>query len=207
MDPSRKGKGPMTETTDLLQAASNGDELAEAEAFQRLEPELRGMARCRLREFGRTHPDRPRLTTIELVLRAYEKTVRQTVRGQPAEWQHKGHFFKFVAKKMGWLLQDELGRPLVVSIEQIGEPAAGEKDVADLVAAREELGRLDAALAKLAPELRETIQLYFYVGMKGPAIAEVCQVAPATVYARLKVAQDKLREELQDPGLELVSSP
>jgi RNA polymerase sigma factor (sigma-70 family) len=198
----------MTETTDLLQAASEGDELAGAEAFNRLEAELRGLARNRLSEFGRTHPDRPRLlTTGELALRAYEKTIRQNVRGQPAEWQHKGHFFKFVSKRMGWLLQDELRRPLAVSIEQVGDLAAGEKDMPDLVAAREEFGRLNAAVEKLPPELREAVQLYFYVGLTGPGIAEVCQVPLSTVYSRLKQAEDMLRKELQDPGLELVSSP
>lgn len=195
----------MAEITDLLNAASNGDEIAGAKAFAALETELRNIAQIRLARFSAPDPDRPRLISVtELVEKAFEKTVRQTVNEQQAEWWHRGQFVRFVATKIGRLLLDELRKKRkTFSLEQVGEVPGKSQDPSDLAVAEEALRKLDECVERLSEELKLVVQYYFYLEMKEREIAELFHIAVSTVSKRKSEAIQQLRECLQDSGFDL----
>lgn len=64
------------------------------------------------------------------------------------------------------------------------------------MAGDEERARLLAALRRIPLEFQVTLELYYWEGLKGPALAEVLDISDHTVRSRLSRARAKLREEL-----------
>lgn len=64
------------------------------------------------------------------------------------------------------------------------------------VAANEDRARLLAALRRIPLESQTLLELYYWNGLQGPALAEILEVSPHTVRSRLSRARSKLREEL-----------
>jgi len=63
-----------------------------------------------------------------------------------------------------------------------------------------ELRDLEGAIARLAPEQRETLLLIGLEGMKYEEVAQICDVPIGTVRSRLSRAREELRRTMQGPG-------
>jgi len=78
-------------------------------------------------------------------------------------------------------------------------------DEEEVVAAREKrwdrLDRLDAAMTRLKPELRETVKWYYFEGKTYQWIADQHGVAVSTSYKRLNRALEKLKVFIEEDSL------
>lgn len=80
--------------------------------------------------------------------------------------------------------------PITSSVEQSGaSPSA-------VVQAGEARARLMAALRRIPLESQTLLELYYWNGLQGPALAEILQISPHTVRSRLSRARARLRAEL-----------
>ena len=80
--------------------------------------------------------------------------------------------------------------PLTSSVEQSGaSPSAA-------VAAGEDRARLLAALRRIPLEAQTLLELYYWNGLQGPALAEILGISPHTVRSRMSRARARLRTEL-----------
>lgn len=80
--------------------------------------------------------------------------------------------------------------PLTSSVAQTGaSPSA-------VVVAGEDRARLLAALRRMPLESQTMLELYYWTGLQGPALAEVLDISPHTVRSRLSRARARLRKEL-----------
>ncbi|MCR9162495.1 MAG: RNA polymerase sigma factor [Nannocystaceae bacterium] len=64
------------------------------------------------------------------------------------------------------------------------------------VAANEDRARLLAALRRIPLEAQTLLELYYWNGLKGPALAQILDISPHTVRSRMSRARSKLRDEL-----------
>lgn len=65
------------------------------------------------------------------------------------------------------------------------------------VLAREEQRMLLAALRRLPLEMQIAVELHYFEGMRGPAIARVLELPEGTVRSRLRLARKRLHDELE----------
>ena len=80
--------------------------------------------------------------------------------------------------------------PLTSSVAQSGgSPSAA-------VAAGEDRARLLAALRRIPLESQTLLELYYWNGLQGPALAEILGISPHTVRSRMSRARARLRTEL-----------
>mgnify|MGYP000727982061 CR=1 FL=1 len=80
--------------------------------------------------------------------------------------------------------------PLTSSVAQTGaSPSA-------VVVAGEDRARLLAALRRMPLESQTMLELYYWTGLQGPALAEILDISPHTVRSRLSRARARLRKEL-----------
>lgn len=80
--------------------------------------------------------------------------------------------------------------PLTSSVAlSVGSPSAA-------VAAGEDRARLLAALRRMPLESQTLLELYYWNGLQGPALAEILDISPHTVRSRLSRARARLRDEL-----------
>lgn len=70
-----------------------------------------------------------------------------------------------------------------------------------------ELRELEAAIARLSPEQRETLLLVTLEGLKYEEVAQVCDVPIGTVRSRLNRARDELRQMMEGNTARQVARP
>lgn len=80
--------------------------------------------------------------------------------------------------------------PLTSSVVQMGHSPSA------VVAHGEDRARLLAALRRIPVESQTLLELYYWNGLQGPALAEILEISPHTVRSRLSRARDRLRKEL-----------
>lgn len=175
----------MSEVTQLLSSAGQGDPRASAELLELVYGELRRLAAARLanEKPGNT------LQATALVHEAYLRLVDTT---QPAAWNSRGHFFGAAAEAMRRILIDHarhkkslkagggLRRHDLPDVE-LASPGSG-FDLLDLNDALEALEREDKRQAEL-------VKLRFFAGLTIEQAAEALGVSTTTaendwVYAR-----------------------
>lgn len=162
-------------------------------AFDRLlahvYPELRQMARARLRD----HRSGETLNTTGLVHEAYLKLVRY----QEVQWQGRAHFCGAAAQTMRRILVDYARSKSAQKRkgEHVTLSAAGPKGGISL----EELLEIDDALERLAaerPRWVRVIECRYFTGLSIEETAEVLGISHGTVSNDWRMARAWLKREL-----------
>jgi RNA polymerase sigma-70 factor (ECF subfamily) len=79
------------------------------------------------------------------------------------------------------------------------EPLAGGDSTDEAAEVREQRRRVQAALAQLAPDQRQALELAYYGGLSQSELAERLGVPLGTVKSRMFVALSRLRDLLTEP--------
>lgn len=177
------------EITQLLWAATKGDDRARCALWTVIYDELRALARGQL-------DARPR--TLQPTALVHEAYFRLFGRGD-VRWENRRQFFAAAGRAMRQIRIDDVRRkrrqkrgggaaPLELTID----PAREEQDPAELLAVHEALDKLE----KLDPRKAEVVTLRYYVGLTIDECAEAMAVSPRTVDADWRFARTWLHREL-----------
>jgi RNA polymerase sigma factor (TIGR02999 family) len=182
------------DVTLLLARWRKGSADAEAELMERVQGELRRLAASYLRRErgGQT------LQPTAVVNEAYIRLLPQ--RG--VSWENRAHFFGIAAKMMRRVLVDharrrhaakrDAGPADPVSISGVASPER-EVDQVDVLALHDALSKL----ATLDPRQSEIVEMRFFAGLTVEEIAEVLEIAPATVKRDWATAKMWLKRQMQ----------
>jgi RNA polymerase sigma factor (TIGR02999 family) len=181
--------------TQLLAAARSGDDEALHGVFEHLYPELRRIARARMRETD----ERVVLDTTSLVHECFLKLL-QLERLQVSD---RAHFLAYAARAMRsvvvdiareQLAQRRGGDQVFITLNTSAANAIsdGREDVVAVHEALEALGRVDARLVRV-------VEMRYFVGLDNPAIAEALGVGLRTVERDWERARSFLYAALKRP--------
>jgi RNA polymerase sigma factor (TIGR02999 family) len=169
----------LPEITRLLQQAAVGDRAALDAVYASLYPELKRVARSRLRQQGRADA----MNTTMLV---HESFVR-LVGAQGLRLEDRRHFFAYAAKTMRHIIIDN-------ARELLAERRGGDAvhvtlgdEALQIAATGGDLVRVGDALHELEaldPELAELVEMRYFGGYSEAEIAELLGVAERTVRRR-----------------------
>ncbi len=182
------------DVTRLLQAWGQGQPDAPARLLPLIYEPLRGIAHEYMRRERRDH-------TLEPTALVHEAYLRLTG-GAPIDWQGRAHFYGLAARAMRRILVDHArarrserrgGEQQRIPLEAAELTIrTGEDEEVDLLA-------LDDALERFAeahPRPSQVVELRFFGGMEGQAIAEVLQVSERTVKREWQFAKMWLHRAL-----------
>jgi len=128
----------------------------------------------------------------EVFLRAYQNLHRYD-EGRPFDL-----WVLAIARNLCLDLLRRRSRLRVSDVEDLRETLpSGEPSVEEGVIAREEHRSLEQALTTLPPEDREVLALYYVQKRTTKEIAQILEVAPGTIMARLFRAREKLRKHMK----------
>lgn len=158
----------MSETTDLLRAANRGDGDASRRLFALMYDELKRLARSALRNGGR--PD-----ALDTTMLVHESFLR-FVRGAGVTPADKRAFYSYVGKVMRGVVLDLVrerqarkrggGQLLVTLTTGVAEGPLDDTRLLDIDDALN-------ALEKIAPELRELVEMRYFTGLTVAQISEI----------------------------------
>ncbi len=181
-----------TDLTDLIHRAQRGDTDAVDALFQTVYPELRRMARCRLRK----HQRNTLLDTTELVHESYMRFVQ----AGRLKLEDRAHFMGYAGKIMRSVVVDTVRerlaqrrggkQPAVTLDSQIAEPET--VAMAQVLEVHEALD----GLAVHDPRLIQVVELRYFAGMTDLQVAEALGVAERTVRRDWEKARLLLAEKL-----------
>lgn len=182
------------DVTQLLQLAGKGDKAAQERLMAVLYPELKRMARQRMR---RERPEHT-LASTAVVHEAYLRLVAQ----REQDWASRTQFLAIAGNLMRQVLTDHArarlrhkrggGEVRTEFNENILGPGAG-LNVDDLLALNECLTHL----AKIDPRQVQIVELLFFAGLSIDEIAEHLGVSTKTVRRDWQVARAWLYRELR----------
>ncbi len=180
--------------TELIHLASNGDPEATERLFAATYPELRKLARIRLRAGGR------RQTLLDTASLVNESYLRFAGAGQ-LRLADRLHFLRWAAKVMRSIIVDFArrraaarrggGRIRVTWTPDVdrAEPAS-EREIVRVHEALDELATVDARMAQI-------VEMRYFGGMREVEIAEALGVTDRTVRREWEKARLLLREALE----------
>jgi RNA polymerase sigma factor (TIGR02999 family) len=181
------------DVTMLLAQWRKGSPDAEAQLMERVHGELRRLAALYMRrERGQT------LQPTDVVNEAYLRLLPQ--RG--VSWQNRAHFFGIAARMMRRVLVDHArrrravkrdagpGEPVTISGVAAPPPHA---DRVDVIALHNALSRL----ADLDPRQAQIVEMKFFAGLTVEEIAEILDIAPATVKRDWATAKAWLKQQMR----------
>lgn len=185
--------GGSADLTDLIHRAQAGDARAADALFQATYPELRKLARARLRTGGRN----TLLDTTSLVHEWYTRFAR----GNGVRLEDRVHFLRYASRAMRAVIVDFArrrraerrggGGPRVGLTTAAGDvPASGAEEILRVNEALEELARLDSRMAQV-------VELRYFGGLTEVEIAEALGVADRTVRRDWERARLWLAEALR----------
>jgi RNA polymerase sigma factor (TIGR02999 family) len=184
---------PRTDITLLLEEWQAGDERAHEELLAAVYDELRKIARRYLFKEPADHSFR----SIDLVHEAYLRLIDQT----RVHWQNRNHFYGIAATLMRRVLADYARKKLAIKrgaqhhAITLNHAVANTKE-ADL----EYIFDLDEALARLEadhPRRARVVELKLFVELTIDEIADVLDIAPATVKRDWNAAKSFLADQLR----------
>jgi len=188
----------LPEITRLLQQAAVGDRAALDAVYASLYPELKRIARSRLRQQGRADG-------INTTLLVHESFVR-LVGARGLRLEDRRHFFAYAAKTMRNIIIDSAREHLAErrggGAEHVTLGDAEAAGVAD-TGASDQLVRVNDALHELEtvdPELAELVEMRYFGGYSEAEIAELHGVAERTVRRRWDKARAWLFVALGSEG-------
>lgn len=176
--------------TGILHEWSAGDPQAGDRVFERLYPELKGVARKHLSSERAGHTIQP----TALVNEAYLKLKA----GSQVEWKDRAHFFAIAARIIRQILVDygrrrnakRRGGGLNITLNE--EMHGEQEDALELLALDEALNRLEALNARQA----EIVALRYFGGMTIEEVAVVTEQSEATVGRQWRAARAWLYQAL-----------
>ena len=180
-----------SEITELLRRWTAGEEAALDTLLPMVERELRRIARRSLRN----HKPGQTLQTTELVNEAYLRLVDQT----RTQWQNRSHFFAIAAQVMRRVLIDHARKrhrakrgagTYHVSLSHV--TIMSNQQTHELIALDEALTRLE----RVDPFKSRIVELRYFGGLSLDEMAEVLNVAPATISRHWHLAKAWLKREL-----------
>lgn len=189
--------GTPTDITTLLSEWSQGDRGALDRLVPLVYAELRKIAARHLRR----EPHDLALQSTDLVHALFLQLVDQ----RHATWENREEFYAVAARMMRRILVDiararraaKRGGPSthipVHSVEETLEPAAGQSDVADVLAVDELLQRLEAR----DPMQARIVELRFFLGLSIEDTAATLGNSPATVKREWRLARAWLYEAMR----------
>jgi RNA polymerase sigma factor (TIGR02999 family) len=183
--------GEAPDLTELIRRAQRGDESAAEALFEATYPELRRLARARLRSAGRN----TLLDTTSLVHEWYVRFVRTS----RVRLEDRSHFMRYAGRAMRAVIVDFArrrgaerrgGGPAAregIAIQAAEGAVAGAEQILRVHEALDELGKLDRRMAQV-------VELRYFVGLTEAEIAEALNLTDRTVRrdwekARLFLAQ------------------
>jgi RNA polymerase sigma-70 factor, ECF subfamily len=182
----------VVEVTQLLESVRNGDKDAQVKLIKLVYPELKRIARQRMRGERREHT----LESAALVHEAYLRLAAQ----RDQDWASRTRFFAIAGNLMRQVLTDHARARLRQKRgggeirTALNEDIAGvEMKVIDVIALDECLTRL----AKIDPRQVQIIELQFFSGLNIEEIAQHLGVSTKTVNRDWKVARAWLYRELR----------
>jgi RNA polymerase sigma factor (TIGR02999 family) len=180
--------------TGLLHAASGGDPRALGAVFERLYPELRRIARARMR---RTN-ERVVLDTTSLVHECYLRLLKL----ERLQAGDRGHFLAYAASAMRSVVVDIAREQLalrrggahffVTFDTQADVAAGGEADILRVHEALQELALLDERMVRV-------VEMRYFAGLEHAEIAQALDVSPRTVDRDWERARGFLFDALRNP--------
>ena len=179
--------------TLLLEAWQSGHEEALEELLPAVYDELRRIARRYLYQERADHT----FKSTDLVHEAYLRLVNQN----RVEWQSRAHFYAIAATFMRRILADHArkrlakkrgAQPRKITLNPAITPAK-DSDLVYLVDLDEALSRLEAD----HPRQARVVELKAFVELSIDEIAEVLDIAPATVKRDWTAAKSYLADELR----------
>ena len=182
-------KDEATQITLLLQRAADGDRAALDAVYASLYPELKRLARARLRQQGRGE-------SVSTTLLVHESFVR-LVGARDLRLEDRRHFFAYAAKTMRNIIIDSAREHLAerrgggAEHVTLGDADSDAMQLAD-AGAGDELVRVGDALRELErvdPELAELVEMRYFGGYSEIEIAELQGVNERTVRRRWEKAR------------------
>src|SRR5688572_17183739 len=179
------------EITELLVCWSNGSPTAVEDLVTLIYPELRRLARRRMRQEDPAHT----LQTSALINEAYLRLVNQ----RDVAWQDRAHFFAVAAQVMRRILIDHArkhhrakrgGGAHHVALDE--GAVIGQQRAAESLA-------LDAALiqlAKIDERKSRIVELRFFGGLTVEEVAELMDLSPITIKREWRSARAWLQGEI-----------
>ena len=184
---------PLSNTTQCLQALSQGDDAAAAQLMPLVYDELRQIAEKHLRHERPNHTLQP----TALVHEAYLKLIDQT----QVQWQGRNHFLAVCAQAMRRILVDHARGKARDKRSAGGQRIELNEELMISSERSEDLLALDAALEKLAVmDARHVaiVEMRFFGGMTEEQIAEHLQISDRTVRREWTMIRAWLRRELSE---------
>ena len=184
----------MSELTALLQAARDGDAAAAEAVWPQIYPELRRIARARLRG-----PGAPSLATEELLHEGFLRLAHSPT----APLADRHHFYALAAKAMRHIVIDQLRRRHAQARGGGWQALSWDTAMVDMAAPAEEerLLALDTALdalTTLEPALAQVVELRFFGGYTEVETAEALGLSDRTVRRHWTKARAFLLMQLND---------
>lgn len=189
---------PDAPITALLQNVAAGDRAAIDAVFTALYPDLKRIARARLRQQGRG--DGMHTTTL-----VHESFMR-LVQARALNLQDRRHFFAYAAKMMRNIIVDSArehlaerrggGAEHVTLGDAQAEQVAGVGGDLDLVRVHDAVRALEA----IDPDLAELVEMRYFGGYDDLEIAQLLGITDRTVRRRWEKARAWLYVALQEGG-------
>lgn len=176
------------EITQLLARVRAGEPACLSEVFQRLYPQLRQIAAARLHAGERTLT--PTVLVHELYLRA--------TNGEPLSGSDRRHFFTTAAKAMRWIVVDHARRKAACKrggdlVEVTLTESLAQVPAAQMLDLHEGL----EALAGVAPQQRDIVELHYFGGLEFAEVATLLEISERTVYRQWQRARAFLHAQLE----------
>jgi RNA polymerase sigma factor (TIGR02999 family) len=181
----------VSDVTEVLRAASNGDPRAGAELLPLVYDELRRLAAHRLAGERNEH-------TLQPTALVHEAWLKISTGAEP-DWNGRQHFFAVAAEAMRRILVDRARRRQAAKRGAGAAPVAGEDLDIPAPAPDDQLLAVNEALEKFAtrdPRKAELVKLRYFVGLTFEEAAEILGIAVPTAKQWWAYARAWLRVEI-----------
>jgi RNA polymerase sigma factor (TIGR02999 family) len=186
---------PQPDITTLLDLAGQGDRAAQEQLFRQVEPELRKLAKSRLRGQRLS----PGVQTTVLVDEAFLRLIGD----RQVTWQGRSHFYRFAGRVMRLFLVDQARQEMAARrgggegnrpLDQVANPIDPRgQDPFTILAVHDALTQM----AETHPDLIEIVELHHFGGWDLRQIAdEVLHIPYVTVKRRWQRARALLHRAL-----------
>jgi RNA polymerase sigma factor (TIGR02999 family) len=188
----------MSDLSNILTAAKNGDRFAAEQLLPLVYDELRKLA---IQKMAQEKPGQ----TLQATALVHEAYLRLVGIDSPQEWDGRGHFFAAAAEAMRRILVEQARRKK--RIKHGGEQrradagevnlvaAAGEDEVLSVHEALDDLTAVDAQAAQV-------VKLHFFAGLTLDEVASALEISPRTAYRDWAFARAWLAKRIDGPGQE-----